>query len=80
MNLGLFDDLYLDPGPLDAIVKPKITEHIVELVKLANKYVIPIIKHVDRTYNTSRTIVLTSIGIIFNSFNINSYIGNDPIS
>jgi len=40
---GLTDGLMLEFGPPDVIVKPKTTEQVVEIVKMANDYKIPII-------------------------------------
>ena len=77
---GLTDDLYLDLGPPDVIAKPKTTEHVVEIVKLANKYKIPVIPRGGGTGNASGSAALSSGGIMLDLLDMNSFIKYDPVS
>ncbi|NVM53874.1 MAG: FAD-binding oxidoreductase [Candidatus Helarchaeota archaeon] len=77
---GLTDDLYLDLGPPDVIVKPKITDHVIEIVKLANKHEIPVIPRGGGTGNASGSAALSSGGIMLDLLDMNSFIKYDPVS
>ncbi|MHA1145453.1 MAG: FAD-binding oxidoreductase [Candidatus Helarchaeota archaeon] len=77
---GLTNDLVLDLGPPDVIVKPKTTEHVVEIVKLANKYKIPIIPRGGGTGNASGSAALTSGGIMLDMLDMNKFLKYDPVS
>ena len=77
---GLTDDLHLDLGPPDVIVKPKTTDHVVEIVKLANKYLIPIIPRGGGTGNASGSAAISSGGILIDTLDMNNLIKYDPIS
>lgn len=77
---GLTDDLYQDFGPPDVIVKPKTTEHVVEIVKLANKYKIPVIPRGGGTGNASGSAAITSGGIMLDLLDMNNFIRYDPVS
>ncbi|HUX99077.1 MAG TPA: FAD-binding oxidoreductase [Candidatus Deferrimicrobium sp.] len=77
---GLTDDLYLDLGPPDVIVKPKTTEHVVEIVKLANTYKIPLIPRGGGTGNASGSAALASGGIMLDLLDMNSFIKYDSVS
>ncbi|MHA1130517.1 MAG: FAD-binding oxidoreductase [Candidatus Helarchaeota archaeon] len=77
---GLTDGLFLDLGPPDVIVKPKTTEHVVNIVKLANKHLIPIIPRGGGTGNASGSAALTSGGIMLDLLDMNEFIRYDPVS
>ncbi|MHA1300276.1 MAG: FAD-binding oxidoreductase [Candidatus Helarchaeota archaeon] len=77
---GLTDDLYLDLGPPDVVVKPKTTEHVVEIVKFANKNKIPIIPRGGGTGNASGSAALASGGIMMDMLDMNNFIRYDPVS
>lgn len=77
---GLTDDLYLDLGPPDVIVKPKTTEHVVEIVKLANKYKVPIIPRGGGTGNASGASALSNGGILIDMLDMNNFLRYDPAS
>jgi len=77
---GLTDGLLLDLGPPDVIVKPKTTDHIVEIVKMANKYKIPVIPRGGGTGNASGSAALPSGGILLDLLDMNKFIRYDPVS
>ncbi|MHA1269885.1 MAG: FAD-binding oxidoreductase [Candidatus Helarchaeota archaeon] len=77
---GLTDDLYLDLGPPDVIVKPKTTAHVVEIVKLANKYKIPVIPRGGGTGNASGSAAISSGGIMVDLLDMDNFIRYDPVS
>jgi glycolate oxidase len=77
---GLTDGLYLDLGPPDVIVKPKTTDHVVEIVKLANKYQIPVIPRGGGTGNASGSAALVDGGIMLDLLDMNNFIRYDPVS
>ncbi len=77
---GLTDGLYLDLGPPDVIVKPKTTDHVVEIVKLANQYKIPLIPRGGGTGNASGSAALASGGILLDLLDMNKFVRYDPVS
>ncbi|MHA1230691.1 MAG: FAD-binding oxidoreductase [Candidatus Helarchaeota archaeon] len=77
---GLTDDLYLELGIPDVIVKPKRTEHVVEIVKLANEYKVPIIPRGGGTGNASGSAALSNGGIMLDLLDMNKFIKYDPVS
>lgn len=77
---GLTDDLYLDLGPPDVIVKPKNTNHVIEIVKLANEYKVPIIPRGGGTGNASGSAALKSGGIMLDTLDMNNFIKYDSVS
>ncbi|MHA1895410.1 MAG: FAD-binding oxidoreductase [Candidatus Helarchaeota archaeon] len=76
---GLTDSLYLDLGPPDVIVKPKTTKDVVEIVKLANEYKVPIIPRGGGTGNASGSAALSG-GIMLDLLDMNNFIKYDPVS
>ncbi len=77
---GLTDGLVLDLGPPDVIVKPKTTEHVVEIVKIANKYKIPVIPRGSGTGNASGSAALSNGGILLDLLDMKGFIRYDPVS
>ncbi|MBD3230613.1 MAG: FAD-binding protein [Candidatus Lokiarchaeota archaeon] len=77
---GLTDDLYLDLGPPDVIVKPKTTDDVVKIVKLANEYKIPLIPRGGGTGNASGSAALSNGGILLDMLDMNKFIRYDPAS
>jgi FAD/FMN-containing dehydrogenase len=76
---GLTDGLLLDLGPPDVIVKPKTTEQVVEIVKIANEYKISLTPRGGGTGNASGSVPVSG-GILLDLLDMNNFIRYDPIS
>jgi len=77
---GLTDNLHLDLGPPDVIVKPKTTKDVSEIVKFANKYLVPVMPRGGGTGNASGSSALASGGIMLDLLDMNNVVRYDPDS